>query len=799
MIGRVEWLLLEMRRRISRNEWIVRLFGLPRTAGTETQPGLVLIQIDGLSRRQLERALSHGRMPFLRSLMKREGYRLETLYSGLPSSTPSFQGEFFYGVKSAVPAFGYQHRETKQLMSLYAPSAAVAIQRRLSERGVGLLSGGSCYLDLFTGGARESHFCPATLGWDSVLRSANPLNGALFLLLHGWSLVRVGALLAVEFALSVTDCVRGLVAGQDLWKELKFIPTRVAISILLRELVTIGATVDAARGLPVIHLNYLGYDEQAHRRGPDSAFAHWSLKGIDDAVKRVWRAARRSSGRDYEVWIYSDHGQERTVPYAVENGRSLHDAVEQLFNERVEGRPGRSAARGVQLKRAQWLGGRLARWLSSGEEQGGLDPPQIVLTALGPLAHLYLHRSSDPRERARFARLLVERANVPLVLVPDEPDTVQAWTRAGEFRLPEDAKTVLGAGHPFLEEAAQDLAALCHHPDAGDLVLSGWRPTGAPVSFPNENGAHAGPGSEETRAFALLPAAAPVFGHSRPLRPLDLREGALRVMGRAEPSWSPGRAVRRPSAGPTLRLMTYNVHICRGMDGKVSPERIARVIAHYDPDIVALQELDVGRLRTGGVHQAQLIAQLLEMEFHFHPALTIEEEKYGDAVLSRLPMRLVKATGLPGLARRGRLVRRPFREPRGALWVAVGVNGGEVQLINTHLGLSRRERLLQTDALLGHEWLAHPECRSPVILCGDFNALPGSAVCKRLNGPLRDAQRTLSGHEPKATWFGRFPIHRIDHIFIDRSTTVLAVEVPRTALTRIASDHLPLIADLGLP
>ena len=67
--------------------------------------------------------------------------------------------------------------------------------------------------------------------------------------------------------------------------------------------------MDISRGLPIIHINFLGYDEQSHRRGPHSRFAHWTLKGIDDAIARLWRAANHAAWRHYEVWVYSDHGQ----------------------------------------------------------------------------------------------------------------------------------------------------------------------------------------------------------------------------------------------------------------------------------------------------------------------------------------------------------------------------------------------------------------------------------------------------------------------------------------------------------
>ncbi|HXQ46446.1 MAG TPA: endonuclease/exonuclease/phosphatase family protein, partial [Caulobacteraceae bacterium] len=108
------------------------------------------------------------------------------------------------------------------------------------------------------------------------------------------------------------------------------------------------------------------------------------------------------------------------------------------------------------------------------------------------------------------------------------------------------------------------------------------------------------------------------------------------------------------------RILTYNVHRCIGVDGRLDVGRIAAVIAALEPDIVALQELDVRRARTGGVDQAHEIARRLDMACHFNAALRVEEEQYGDAILTSYPERLVKAGPLPALERGLPL------EPRGA-------------------------------------------------------------------------------------------------------------------------------------
>ena len=163
-----------------------------------------------------------------------------------------------------------------------------------------------------------------------------------------------------------------------------------------------------------------------------------------------------------------------------------------------------------------------------------------------------------------------------------------------------------------------------------------------------------------------------------------------------------------------VRLMTYNVHHCTGMDGRQSPHRVAEVIASSKPDIVALQELDVGRPRSRWVDQPRLIGRILEMQFHFFSTVRIAPGDYGTAILSRWPMRPKRTALLPVLSDRR-------VENRGALWVVIDADGRDLHVVNTHLGLTRGERRLQAEALLGPEWLSHPDCREPRILCGDFN------------------------------------------------------------------------------
>jgi len=241
------------------------------------------------------------------------------------------------------------------------------------------------------------------------------------------------------------------------------------------------------------------------------------------------------------------------------------------------------------------------------------------------------------------------------------------------------------------------------------------------------------------------------------------------------------------------RILTYNVHSCRGVDGKLDVGRVAEVIAQSRPDIIALQEVDVGRRRSGGVDQAHAIADKLGMGFHFNAAVHVEEERYGDAILTALPVKLVKTGPLPTPKRIQRL------EPRGALWVEVTIEGGKtVQIINTHLGLVPMEQKTQAEHLLGGEWLGHPKCADPLILLGDFNATPRYAAYKKIAARLRDARRAAGVKGGALTFPSRFPMIRIDHMFISPSVEVANMHAPDGELMKLASDHLPLVADFRI-
>ena len=775
--------LKKMRNRLSRTKWAGKLLNVPCEPVSDSLPGVVMIQIDGLSFRQFEKALRHHRLPFIKKLLNRKGYQMQPMYAGVPSTTPGVQAELFFGKKTAVPAFEFYNRKSKERHVMFRPQSAAYVADHLKNGAVPLLRGGSSYGNIYTGGASEARYCVESMKLASLIKSLHPARFFLLMILYFSKVLRIAAYALLESALGISDFFRGMLARQDILKEMKFLPTRVFICIILRELIRLRVKMDVEKGVRIIHANLVGYDEQAHRRGPDSEFALWTLKGIDNVINDIYRAASKSNCRRYTLLIYSDHGQEPVTSYEKEFGRPVEAVIRQILAGQTvcrplsEPSPNDSSPKvyvkpGTRWRRIHWP------WFPA-------DPEQIQVTTTGPIGHIYLPEAAEKTDLKTMAEKIVRVAHVPNVLYLNQG---QVWVAdaGGTFQLDSKPERFLGDTHPFTSHVCEDLKRLLHHFLAGDLVISGWRPDARSVSFSVENGAHGGPGANETQGVVLMPGGKEQGKET--FRPMDLRN---MVMKRLKPSDIRSAPAPKKPERFSFRVLSYNIHSCINILGKMDPFRTAEVMAQYSPDVVALQEVDANRRRSGFMNQAKLLAQYLDLTYEFLPLLKDGDEAYGLAILSRYPYEIIKSDRLD--------IRNPNKkgEPRGAIWIKIMTPAGPVDFVNTHLGLTTRERMLQIKALLGKDWCRNFAQDDPMIVCGDLNAGPRSPVYREIDACLSDVQKAAgqAGY-PKATFMSMYPIFRIDHMFISRHLEPVCVHVPTTLQARIASDHLPLLAEL---
>jgi endonuclease/exonuclease/phosphatase family metal-dependent hydrolase len=237
----------------------------------------------------------------------------------------------------------------------------------------------------------------------------------------------------------------------------------------------------------------------------------------------------------------------------------------------------------------------------------------------------------------------------------------------------------------------------------------------------------------------------------------------------------------------TLRVVTYNVHRCKGLDGRVRPDRVAKVLKEIDADIVALQEVVCIPGGEPEGDQAHYIAREIGADFLFGENRKLWGGAYGNVVLSKLPMRTVKNHDL---SVRG-------RERRGCLHIDVEVGGRMVHVFNVHLGTAFLERRKQGRQLAGLDILLNNDLKGPRLLLGDFNEWAPGLTTKLLRAHMQsvDIKKHL---RRRTTYPGVLPMFHLDHIYHDESMEVVGLTLHRTRTALVASDHLPLIAELKL-
>lgn len=228
-----------------------------------------------------------------------------------------------------------------------------------------------------------------------------------------------------------------------------------------------------------------------------------------------------------------------------------------------------------------------------------------------------------------------------------------------------------------------------------------------------------------------------------------------------------------------IRVMSYNIHHGKSLFGVHSIDTISEIIAENKLDIVGLQEVDNGMLRSRLRNQAEYLGLKLDMNYVFGKNLSVLGGQYGNAILSRHPIVEYQNYSLPS-----------GREQRGFLSATIDINGRHVHFIVTHLGLNNEERATQLEIIKRYIETLQQE----VILVGDFNALQESPEIRGLSKILQDSGE-LTGSDDIPTFDLPLLSKRIDYIFVGQGFKIDNYEVIRSR----ASDHYPVKAELILP
>ena len=241
-----------------------------------------------------------------------------------------------------------------------------------------------------------------------------------------------------------------------------------------------------------------------------------------------------------------------------------------------------------------------------------------------------------------------------------------------------------------------------------------------------------------------------------------------------------------------IRVLTYNIHKCiGGVDRRYQPDRIRETIAHYEPDLALLQEVDHLVPRSNHDRQVDVLGDLLGYRHRtYFPNVRVRGGgEYGNAILSRFPLTQTRNIDLTV----GRRKRRSVLHARYRVRLPGERHMRTLHVFNMHLGLSGGERKIQLQRFLdSHPFNGFHE-QTPVIVGGDLNDVWGTLGPKfLLPAGFRGMPQILR------TFPSYAPMRALDGIYVRGSAQITKIQSGRVAVAKQASDHLPLIVDIEL-
>lgn len=483
-------------------------------AGVE-RPGLLVVQLDGVSEPLVRQAMTSGAMPTVAQWLRSGSHDLRRWSTGLPATTPAGQAVLLHGETHAIPAFRWYDKGAGRMVTSSQPDDAAAVERAFSN-GRGLLAdGGVSVSNLYSGDA------PVRLLTMSDARIPTSDRGTASFVVSRGGFVRAVVLMVGQI---ITELHQGRRQRRRevvprVRRSGSFVLLRGLTTVVLRDLNVSLVAEHMARSAPVIFVDFVDYDEVAHHAGPTRPESMRQLEGLD-RVLRFFDDLADEVRSSYEIVVVSDHGQAQGVTFLQHTGRTLSQTVNELASRPVPAgavdRPDEPwAAANVLAASAgrTTIVDRLAR----GSRHGKADEEApLVVAVSGSLAHVYLTDEDGRVELGtiseRYPRLtdgLVEEPAIGLVMARHEGRLRVIGRRGWRDLL--DGAEVDGEGDdplaPYGPRAVEDLTQLDTRQHVGDLVLLGRHDQvlDEVVAFEELVGSHGGLGGLQTEALLIHP------------------------------------------------------------------------------------------------------------------------------------------------------------------------------------------------------------------------------------------------------------------------------------------------------
>ena len=508
--------------------------------------GIIVLEIDGLSYKRLMKAVTKRQMPFLKELLDSGHYQIDEFDCGIPSQTSSCQAGIMFGSNHDICAYRWYDKRLKKVISSGSFQDAGWMEKRIiEEKPGGLLEGGVSINNLMSGNASEALLTVSSMipksNEELVSRNIDVYLFSVKPYLLTKSIIFTIADITVEIFQYSWARIRGKTPRLNRLR--RFYPLiRGVTNVLLRDISTALIIDDIYRGRPAIYATFYGHDEIAHHSGPDSYEAMHALVGIDRSIKKISHAAQTEAGRDYDLFVISDHGQSFGTTFKQRYGYSLSTFIRKLAHEctvekaaalvtGIENSADNDASIRAALYTLQSSSRQQAKPFSSqafshiekaidkNESREIIDRLQsqdsdIWVLASGNLVNVYFSFSDQKTQLSEIEQhytnlcaRLIDHPGVGVIVLQDEGHPVVIGKNGARDLLNgsitgDDPLVLYGS----VDKRAAQLLYLSQFPSGGDIIVfSTVYPDGTIASFEELIGSHGGMGGEQTSPFIFHP------------------------------------------------------------------------------------------------------------------------------------------------------------------------------------------------------------------------------------------------------------------------------------------------------
>ncbi|MGD2146215.1 MAG: alkaline phosphatase family protein [Anaerolineae bacterium] len=509
-------------------------------------PGFILIQIDGLSHDHLMQAIGSGHMPHVSRLVATGRLAVAPWRCGLPSSTPAVQAGMMFGDRFDIPGYRWYEKDRGEIVTPQRLEQIRTVSDRISSGHRGILHGGSCYVSMFDGDADLALFTLTSLRRQRFFESIRGIGLLVLFLLSPLRVLRVVGLTLVNYLRNLSRRVTALLRPGVLSPRDTLSPLLHALSTaLFTEVQTFGIMLDIYRCVPAIYTNYTGYDELAHKLGPDHPAAFRLLRGVDQRILQINRMRTLYRRRTYDLYLMSDHGNTPAVPFSRQSGRTLgehilaevgkghsvDETVETDTHLRERARHLCEELQALEERGSPRFRGTLVatrRRVARRMRRGGALPydlerkRDVIVSPSGSLAHVYFDVTERPLDLIEVMLVypdlvdyLLKSPGIGAVMGRAEQRTIVLGRDGGTLDIGGE-QGVVASPHPLapygeVAYTTDQVHRLAHFPHSGDLILLGEvLPDGTAVAFEEQIATHGGLGGPQGRPFIAWPPERPL-------------------------------------------------------------------------------------------------------------------------------------------------------------------------------------------------------------------------------------------------------------------------------------------------